>query len=53
MRDVTSEQGLQGEVEFQQVQERGWGSGRETRGCGWTGGFPWPGDVRREETGGV
>lgn len=29
VKDVTSEQGLQGGVGFQQVQERGWGLGAE------------------------
>lgn len=29
VKDVTSELGLQGEVGFQQVQERGWGLGTE------------------------
>ena len=30
VRDVTSEPGLQGEVGFQQVRERAWGSSTET-----------------------
>lgn len=41
VKDVTFELRLQGEVGFQQVQERGWGSGAEKlEGVAWQVAFP-------------